>query len=188
MLTNQKRLKPFLILTTLLITACSSGIGATGSYLATSGGIPSAGLKTRTMVNLALVDGPNDFAFGLDTELMERLDEPKTKIGQWRIATLFGYSNMPRPNESLLGGEMLLNIGMARMVTDEDAKLKFLLGGQIGIPIRLFSSKPAWRSDDFISLGTYLVPYLGVNWLAVEDVDFVGGISLRLHLWSSTLP
>jgi hypothetical protein len=140
------------------------------------------------MVSLAVVDGPNDVAFGLDTELMERLDEPKTKIGLWRIAALAGYSNMPRPNESVLGSEMLLNIGMARMVFKEEPELKFLLGGQIGIPIRLFCSKPAWRSDDFVSLGTYLVPHLGVNWFAVEDVDFVGGISVRLHFWSSTLP
>jgi hypothetical protein len=173
----------------LLVCACSTSVGGAGSYSVHPDRVANLGFKTRSLVNLGVLDTKANVAFGVESAVLQRLSGSGNAWGQWRMQGLLGVTHMPKRQEFLLGYEALLAGGVARYYEGASPRFGAALGTSVGMPIRLSSSQPPWRADDLVAIGTYLVPEVGFTSLGIDDtLELTAGLSFRLHLWSAFMP
>jgi hypothetical protein len=171
-----------------LCAACSTSLGAAGSYSVHPEQVANLGFKTRSLVNLGLFDTKANLALGVESQVLQRLSGGNA-WGQWRIQALAGITHMPNRHELRLGYEALLVAGLARYYAGEAPTVGAALGASFGAPIRLSSSAPPWRSDDLAAMGLFLVPEVGLTTLGLANsLEVTAGLSLRVHLWSAFMP
>lgn len=173
----------------LLLCGCSTGVGLAGNHVVHAPRVPSLGLQATSLVNLAVFSGPA-ISFGLDAQVLERLDHDGDGFSQWRLRTLIGVSQQPQPSEFFIGYEAFLAPALGRIYVSEARPLDLRggLGVQLGAPIRLASPRPPWRSDDLAALSAYVVPWISGSWFYEDTLDVGAGLSLRLSLWTAVLP
>jgi hypothetical protein len=171
---------------------CSSTFGASGSRIVHHGDATNLGFKAGSLVDVALLDSDLNPALGIETTLLERVDEGGNEWGQWRALALLGVTHMPRQEEGALGYELFLTPGLARYAADESRgernNMVFALGAQGGLPIRLSGGLPPWKADDIVGLAGYLVPSIGGTWLGFDAFEVTASLSLRVQLWSAATP
>jgi hypothetical protein len=172
-----------------LTFGCSTTFGATGTYSIHPADVATIGGKTSSMLDLGLFDQKAHLAVGVESQLLHRLTGRGDAGGQWRMLGLLGITHMPKPNESMIGYELLFKGGVARDATDSVPDVVGAVGGSFGVPLRLACPQPLWRSDDLAALGTYIVPELGFHALGLDDtLELTAGLSFRVHLWSAFMP
>jgi hypothetical protein len=147
-----------------------------------------AGLATSALLDVSLFDTRMNFAAGVESRILQRVDDEGTHWGDWRVQALLGATQMSHPHESFLGYELFLAPGVARYHLEHQPKVGFALGVLAGLPLRLSAARPTWRSDELVGLQTYLVPSFGTNWLGFERFELNAGVALRFHLWTAIAP
>jgi hypothetical protein len=176
-----------LVCATLL--GCSTTFGAAGTYSVHPDEVGTIGAKTSSMLDLGLFAQEAHVALGVETQLLHRLTGPGDAGGQWRLLGLAGLTHMAKPYENMFGYELLFKGGVARDDTDGSPDIVGVLGASFGVPLRLACPAPTWRSDSLAAFGTYIVPEVGIHSLGLDDtLEFTGGLSFRVHLWSAFMP
>src|SRR6478609_1542182 len=170
-----------------LLAGCSTSIGALSSRTVSDQRAGHAGLGTLGMVELPVFDTKANLALGLSSVVLQRYSPRGSAWGDWRLGTLVGLTQMPRPNEFRLGYEGFFTAGLARYQSASGARVGSALGLMAGAPLRLGRQLPTWRADELVAFNFYLVPSLGITRLGFDQTEVTFGLAFRGNLWSSAI-